>query len=51
VAVTVAGQGETRGTASKLRQVLLNLIKNAIEAAVPAGSVDIQVDETTSARG
>jgi signal transduction histidine kinase len=46
VAVTVAGQGETRGTASKLRQVLLNLIKNAIEAAVPAGSVDIQVDET-----
>jgi two-component system NtrC family sensor kinase len=46
VAVTVAGQGETRGTASKLRQVLLNLIKNAIEAAAPAGSVDIQVDET-----
>jgi signal transduction histidine kinase len=46
VAVTVAGQGETTGTASKLRQVLLNLIKNAIEAAAPAGHVDIQVDET-----
>jgi signal transduction histidine kinase len=46
VAVTVSGQGATTGTASKLRQVLLNLIKNAIEAAAPAGRVDIQVDET-----
>ena len=46
VAVTVAGRGETTGTSSKLRQVLLNLIKNAIEAAAPAGRVDIHVDET-----
>ena len=46
VAVTVAGQGSTTGTASKLRQVLLNLIKNAIEAAAPAGRVDIDVDQT-----
>jgi two-component system, NtrC family, sensor kinase len=46
VTVTVAGQGGTTGTASKLRQVLLNLIKNAIEAAAPVGRVDIQVDET-----
>jgi signal transduction histidine kinase len=46
VTVTVAGQGGTTGTASKLRQVLLNLIKNAIEAAAPAGRVDIEVDET-----
>ena len=45
VAVTVAGQGDTTGTASKLRQVLLNLIKNAIEAAAPAGRVDIEIDE------
>jgi signal transduction histidine kinase len=46
VTVTVAGQGGTTGTASKLRQVLFNLIKNAIEAAAPAGRVDIEVDET-----
>jgi signal transduction histidine kinase len=47
VAVTVVGPSiETTGTSSKLRQVLLNLIKNAIEAAAPAGRVDIHVDET-----
>jgi signal transduction histidine kinase len=45
VTVTVAGQGGAAGTASKLRQVLLNLIKNAVEAAAPAGSVDIHVSE------
>jgi signal transduction histidine kinase len=45
VAVTVAGQGGTTGTASKLRQVLLNLIKNAIEAAAPSGRVDILVGD------
>jgi signal transduction histidine kinase len=46
VAVTVVGPSiETTGTASKLRQVLLNLIKNAIEAAAPAGRVDIHVDQ------
>ena len=45
VTVTVAGQGGAAGTASKLRQVLLNLIKNAVEAAAPGGSVDIHVSE------
>jgi signal transduction histidine kinase len=45
VTVTVAGHGATTGTASKLRQVLLNLIKNAIEAAAPSGCVDILVGD------
>jgi signal transduction histidine kinase len=45
VTVSVAGQGGTTGTASKLRQVLLNLIKNAVEAAAPCGRVDILVGE------
>jgi len=43
VAVTVAGQGVATGTASKLRQVLLNIIKNAIEAAVPIGQVTVEI--------
>ena len=47
VAVTVAGQGGVTGSASKLRQVLLNLIKNAVEAAAPAGRVDIVVGESS----
>jgi signal transduction histidine kinase len=46
VTVTVAGQGSATGTASKLRQVLLNLAKNAVEAAAPSGHVDILVGES-----
>ena len=46
VTVTVAGQGSAVGTASKLRQVLLNLSKNAVEAAAPSGHVDILVGES-----
>jgi two-component system NtrC family sensor kinase len=47
VVVTVAGQGTATGTASKLRQVLLNLIKNAIEAAAPQGQVDVQIENSS----
>jgi two-component system, NtrC family, sensor kinase len=43
VVVSVAGQGTTTGTPSKLRQVLLNLVKNAMEAAAPQGRVDVHV--------
>jgi signal transduction histidine kinase len=46
VEVTVTGQGGVAGTASKLRQVLFNLIKNAVEAVAPSGRVDIVVAES-----
>jgi signal transduction histidine kinase len=45
VAIRVAGQGTALGAAAKLRQVLLNLIKNAVEAAAPTGQVRIDVGE------
>jgi signal transduction histidine kinase len=42
VKVTVEGQGSAPGSAEKLRQVVTNLIKNAVEAAGPDGSVRIE---------
>lgn len=46
VAISVAGQGTALGAAPKLRQVLLNLIKNAVEAAAPTGNVGIELGES-----
>lgn len=44
VTVTVEGRGIAMGNPQKLRQVVTNLIKNAIEAAGPSGSVRIQTE-------
>jgi signal transduction histidine kinase len=41
VTVTVEGKGTATGSPQKLRQVVTNLIKNAVEAAGPHGSVRI----------
>ncbi len=43
VSLTVQGGATTLGHPQKLRQVLLNLLKNAVEAAGPGGCVDVQV--------
>ncbi len=43
VTVSVSGQGEAFGSAQQLRQVVLNLVQNAAEAA-PGGRVDVEVD-------
>jgi len=43
VAVTVAGEGSVQGHPQKLRQVLLNLLKNAAEASGPGGRVALEV--------
>jgi signal transduction histidine kinase len=43
VTVTVAGAGVVRGHAQKLRQVILNLVKNAAEASGPGGRVEVTV--------
>ncbi len=39
VAVSVVGEGTVAGSAPKLRQVVLNLVKNAAEAVAPSGTV------------
>ena len=44
VRVDVEGQGLARGHAPKLRQVVLNLVKNAVEAAGPGGRVRVHID-------
>jgi two-component system NtrC family sensor kinase len=43
VDVTVDGTGVVDGDAPKLRQILFNLVRNAIEAAGPGGRVAIRV--------
>ncbi len=43
VAVAVEGAAAVEGQAPKLRQVLLNLVKNAAEAAGPGGQVGIRL--------
>jgi len=43
VAVAVEGAGRAPGHAEKLRQVLVNLIRNAAEAAGPGGRVAVRV--------
>jgi signal transduction histidine kinase len=43
VEVSVSGQGSIEGHPQKLRQVVLNLVKNAAEAAGPGGRVEVVV--------
>ncbi len=43
VAVEVTGAGRVAGQPQKLRQVVLNLVKNAAEAAGPGGRVEVAV--------
>jgi signal transduction histidine kinase len=43
VSVEVSGAAQVEGHPQKLRQVLLNLIKNAAEAAGPGGRVEVRV--------
>jgi signal transduction histidine kinase len=45
VAVSVEGAGSAPGHAEKLRQVLVNLVRNASEAAGPGGEVRVRVGE------
>ncbi|BDG10680.1 sensor histidine kinase [Anaeromyxobacter paludicola] len=45
VEVGVRGEGRARGAPAKLRQVVLNLVKNAAEAAGPGGHVAVEVSE------
>jgi signal transduction histidine kinase len=42
-AIAVEGHGEAPGVPSKLRQVLVNLVRNAAEAAGPGGRVTVRV--------
>ncbi len=44
VAVRIDGRGTVSGNAERLRQVALNLIKNAAEAAGPRGEVSVEID-------
>ena len=48
VHIEVNGQGTVMGDAPKLRQVVLNLVKNAVEAAAPSGRVIVYIIETES---
>ena len=49
VAVSVEGAGSAPGHAEKLRQVLVNLVKNAAEAAGAGGRVAVRVAERDGA--
>jgi signal transduction histidine kinase len=44
VEVGVTGAGAVQGSPRKLRQVVLNLVKNGVEAAGPGGRVDVAVE-------
>jgi signal transduction histidine kinase len=43
VEVAVRGDGRARGSPTKLRQVVLNLVKNAAEAVGPGGHVSVEI--------
>ncbi|HSM94138.1 MAG TPA: HAMP domain-containing sensor histidine kinase [Anaeromyxobacteraceae bacterium] len=45
VSVTVSGGATVAGHPQKLRQVILNLVKNAAEASGPGGRVEVEVSE------
>ncbi|MFL5264402.1 MAG: ATP-binding protein [Anaeromyxobacteraceae bacterium] len=45
VAVEVGGAGAAEGQPSKIRQVVANLVRNAVEAAGPGGRVSVGVAE------
>jgi two-component system, NtrC family, sensor kinase len=45
VQVAVGGEGRAAGDAARLRQVAVNLVKNAAEAAGPGGRVGVEVRE------
>jgi len=45
VAVSVAGAGAAEGHPAKLRQVISNLLRNAVEAAGHGGRVEVRVTE------
>ena len=45
VSITVMGEGSVPGDALKLRQVVFNLVKNAVEAAAPDGHVEVRLVE------
>jgi signal transduction histidine kinase len=47
VEVSVVGEGQVEGHPQKLRQVVLNLVKNAAEAAGGAGKIDVRVEGGT----
>ncbi len=49
VDVSVGGAAAAPGHAEKLRQVLVNLVRNAAEAAGPGGKVDVAVAERDGA--
>ena len=46
VAVAVSGQGRVAGDPQMLRQVILNLVRNAAEAAGAGGRVEVAVEST-----
>ncbi|MGC4114305.1 MAG: HAMP domain-containing sensor histidine kinase [Myxococcales bacterium] len=48
VSLSVEGEATAHGVASKLRQVLLNLVKNAAEAAGPGGKVELSLARRSS---
>ncbi|WP_242392494.1 sensor histidine kinase [Anaeromyxobacter oryzisoli] len=45
VAVEVQGTARVLGHPGKLRQVLVNLVRNAAEAAGPGGAVEVRIEE------
>lgn len=49
VDVEVSGTAEAEGHSQKLRQVLFNLVKNAVEAAGPGGRVEVRLASSCDA--
>jgi two-component system NtrC family sensor kinase len=50
VRVSVEGHGLVRGSASKLRQVMMNLVRNGCEAAGPGGALRIAIRHQPNGR-